>query len=297
MKSLTFIGGSGFIGKSFIDVYKKGLLKKFKISYINIICRNNFKIKKKSNKINIILADMEKLKILPKTDFYIYAIEPPSGFSINQNKQIIKYKKSINNFYELIKNNKNSKAIYLSSGIVEQFLKGSKIKGYKKAYAVAKLNSEKKFKEFRKIGIKSTIARCYTFVGPHLPLNKHYAIGNFINDGMKKKYIYVKASGKIFRSYMYADDMIIWILSVLYKAKISCPIYNIGSNKKISIKDVAILIGKIFKKDVLFLKKESSDRDIYVPNVSKTMKDFNLIEKYDLKKAIKQTVNKIVDNN
>ena len=46
MKSLTFIGGSGFIGKSFIDAYKKGLLKKFKISYINIICRNNFKIKK-----------------------------------------------------------------------------------------------------------------------------------------------------------------------------------------------------------------------------------------------------------
>ena len=297
MKSLTFIGGSGFIGKSFIDAYKNGLLKKFKINNINIICKKNFKIKNKSNKINIILADMEKLKILPKTDFYIYAIEPPSGFSINQNKQIIKYKKSINNFYELIKNNKNSKVIYLSSGIVEQFLKGSKMKGYKKAYAVSKFNSEKKFKEFRKIGIKSTIARCYTFVGPHLPLNKHYAIGNFINDAMNKKYIYVKASGKIFRSYMYADDMIIWILSVLYKAKISCPIYNIGSNKKISIKDVAILIGKIFKKDVLISKKETTDRDIYVPNVSKTMKDFNLIEKYDLKKAIKLTVNKIVDNN
>ena len=86
--------------------------------------------------------------------------------------------------------------------------------------------------------ISFNIARCFSFVGPYLPLNLHYAIGNFIYNALNNDVITIKGTGNDVRSYLYIADAMIWLFKMLFSSK-NNQIYNVGSSYKISIKDLA----------------------------------------------------------
>lgn len=86
------------------------------------------------------------------------------------------------------------------------------------------------------------IARCFSFAGPYLPLDLHYAFGNFILNAIRKEPIVIQGDGMDRRSYLYIGDAIAWLLRMLLEPRNR--IYNVGSEQDFSITELAIKIAQ-----------------------------------------------------
>ena len=139
------------------------------------------------------------------------------------------------------------------------------------------------------------IARCFCFSGIHLPLDVHFAIGNFVNDVNNNNNIIIKGDGESVRSYLDQDDLIEWFIEILKNDSFKKTIYNIGSEDSISIKDLAMLIKKLSNKkiEVEILNETNNNlrKTVYVPDCKKIRKKFNLVQKVSLSESIAKMLN------
>jgi dTDP-glucose 4,6-dehydratase len=127
-----------------------------------------------------------------------------------------------------------------------------------------------------------SIARCFAFVGKYLPRDQHFAIGNFIDDVINKRPIAVKANHQVYRSYMYADDLVEWLMAVADVASPKCPIYNVGSNQAVLVSDLAKLLANTYHVQAEIPLIADSKIDRYIPSIKKAKKELGLHLKYDL---------------
>ena len=141
-------------------------------------------------------------------------------------------------------------------------------------------------------GVEPKIARGFAFVGPYLPLDRHFAIGNFIGDAMAGRPIIVRGDGTTVRSYMYGLDLALWLLTILIDGVPGRP-YNVGSQEAITIGDLARRVAEICgggsKVDVQGTLTPGDRVDRYVPGTSRARTELGLRLTVPLDAAIAQT--------
>jgi nucleoside-diphosphate-sugar epimerase len=161
------------------------------------------------------------------------------------------------------------------------------------AYATGKRTAEQLCSLYAKqYGVPSTIARCFAFVGPYLPLDIHFAIGNFIRDGMNGGPIVVQGDGTPLRSYLYSADLAIWLWAILLRGNPLQP-YNVGSEFSISLASLAKVVADLSKPISEISIKVPVPSNVhpeqYVPSTKFARDELGLLQWIDLETAINKT--------
>jgi dTDP-glucose 4,6-dehydratase len=241
-------------------------------------------------------------------DFIIHAATEASA-KLNEEEPLKMFNTIINGTKRVLDlaKLKNIKSILLtSSGAVygkqpseieylsENYLGAPIPSDYTSMYGEGKRMSEVLFSTYHhqyKLPVK--IARCYAFIGPYLPLDSHFAAGNFIRSVINREDIIVNGDGTPFRSYLYAADLAVWLWKILFNGNINSP-YNVGSNQSINIYDLAKIIAKSdpkYNKKIIVKKLKSDSESLrYVPCTRKAKNELGLEIFTNFNKSLTKTL-------
>jgi nucleoside-diphosphate-sugar epimerase len=142
-------------------------------------------------------------------------------------------------------------------------------------------------------GLVATSARIFALLGPYLPLDAHFAVGNFIADLLAGRAIAVRGDGSACRSYLYAADMAVWLLTILTLGG-SGQSYNVGSEHGLSIAELAHQVGALAPHGTTVTIAQAATPGApaarYVPHTGKARHALGLAEFTDLQTALRNTI-------
>ena len=311
-KTILITGATGFFGKcmlqNFICANNEHSLN------INIIAlsRNPEKFilqnqEFKHDCISWIKGDIKNFEFPEQNiDFIIHAATDVNTHLIT-NEPLSIYESIVDgtkHILELAKQKNTNSVLYISSGAVygkqphhlthisEDYVGATNVYDKDASYGEGKRVAEMFCNIYNKqhqVDVK--IARCYSFVGPYLPLDGHFAIGNFINDILHNRQIKIQGDGTPQRAYLYTADLIIWLLKILTEGK-PCYPYNVGSDEAINLETLANIISQYSRSNLgveIAQAKTSAPPAIYVPSIERAKNELGLKVFTNLKDAIDKT--------
>ena len=139
--------------------------------------------------------------------------------------------------------------------------------------------------------IDGVIARLFAFVGPGIPLNAHYAVGNFLDDIVQGRAVEVRGDGRPLRSYLYCGDLSEWCWALVSRGG-SGRAYNVGSPESVSITDLAQRVAAIVEPSSSVRILGSAERGpapCYVPVTDVGRRELNLAPRTTLDDSLRKT--------
>ena len=171
---------------------------------------------------------------------------------------------------------------------------GPDLTSHKSAYAEGKRAAEMLCTLYAKAyGLNCKVARCFAFIGPYLPINEHFAAGNFIRDALERKPIQIQGDGTPYRSYLYGSDLMIWLWTILANGQ-SCRPYNVGSPAPVSIRELAFAAASLVTPAIDVQIAKTPVHGVlparYVPDVSRAHVELGLTARIGLHEALRKTL-------
>lgn len=306
MKKILITGGFGYIGSKLAEYFQR----KYKV----VILEHPKATRPKNLKnVKVLRADItkktqiEKIKIKNISVVLHLAAQSsgPKSFDI----PIEDVKKNLIgtiNVINLCKKNNINRIIYASSFVVYGEIKKTKlVEGLscnpKSVYATNKYASELMLKNYAEPkNINWNILRMFNVYGPGQNIsNPQTLVGIFLKMINEKKIIEVKGSLKRFRDIIEISDVIQgWDKCIINGKKNQ--IYNLGTGKKTTFKELILVIAKIFKKKnlkVIQKGKTIGDLKGSFADLKKIKKDLNFNPKIKLQEGIKRIYEKEILKN
>ena len=304
MKTFLVTGGAGFIGSNFINYlhnnYEDDIINLDKLSYGSNL--NNIKINSRYKFIKKSIGD-DITEIIDNTDYIInFAAESHVDRSIaNPESFVSENINGVLNLLECIRKSKND-PVLINIGTDEEY--GDTVNGSfteqdmlkpSSPYSASKAASSLlALSYFRTYGIKTMVTRTSNNFGKYQFPEK--LIPKTIIRNLLNLDIPLYGNGKNIRDWIYTEDNIRGILTVLFKGKYG-EIYNISSNNELENIDI---VEKIFdlmgKKGKIKYVSDRPGHDVRYSIRSDKLKNLGWEPEYGFSDALKLTVEWYMNN-
>jgi dTDP-glucose 4,6-dehydratase len=141
-------------------------------------------------------------------------------------------------------------------------------------------------------GLRVKVGRIYAQVGPYLPLDRHFAIGNFIADALAGRTIVVRGDGTPYRSYLHVADTVIWLLAMVVRGAAGRA-WNIGGSEGLSIESLARRVQNLLASpagvEVMMPIDERRPVESYIPDTRRSFEELQLAQPLSLDDSIVRT--------
>lgn len=297
---ITIFGGTGFVGKWLVSTLLIAC-DKFRIDLaITVVGRNSDFMKKKLGVVNNKNIDFIQwdfsygvLSTPIISDLYFMGATPSNPSTGSNNFDYV-HKVSINATNTLISNlvlqNNKARVINLSSGAVfgnvrEPVMDNLKTGVQLTEYGNTKFEMETLLnKSLLKTEAYLTHARLFAFAGPYISLEDHFAVGNFMNDGIHDRPIQILGNPMTERSYMHPRDLVRALLLVVKRREIKS--INLGSATSVKMLELAQEIDDLFQKRGLVLCNLDIEKSIYYPDAQLLTQEIKLGDTLSLSESL-----------
>jgi nucleoside-diphosphate-sugar epimerase len=153
------------------------------------------------------------------------------------------------------------------------------------AYGRAKLEAENIIGQASREGIvRAANPRLFAFLGPHLALDAHFAVGNFMRDALADTAIRMEGNPSTTRSYLYPTDMTDWLLAILVEPHEE--ILHLGSRIPVHMSELAQQISEAFNRTPISYLGTDVPASNYVPETQVIQSIYGVNQRIGLAEAI-----------